>query len=48
MNRRDRKGFNYKRYWNLEPDGKLTLIAVSKDELSKKKLNKIFKKKGYI
>ena len=42
-----RKGAYHIRVFNIEPSGVMTLVAKSKQELSKKVENRIFKKKGY-
>ena len=47
MKRYNRKGAYHIRVFNIEPSGVMTLIAKSKQELSKKVENRIFKKKGY-
>ena len=46
MKRYNRKGDYHIRVFNIEPSGVMTLIAKSKQELSKKAENRIFKKKG--
>ena len=47
MKRYNRKGAYHIRVFNIEPSGVMTLVAKSKQELSKKAENRIFKKKGY-